>query len=197
MTTLDQFMSALTSNDTVPQNEVAPITNKVQTANETIHQFEAAGLGKAPFKFSHIIYAGSQGSYCLFCGHLISYEYHVLDVNGKQFHVGCDCIESVGDAGLISKALHAKKILMAEIKAKKQEADKATLLEMVTQNSPVMNLLKSTPHPFITNDYKTGRELTYFDYIMYFTKEPKWLKGAKASSLLAGIRKIEKKGLDK
>jgi hypothetical protein len=77
---------------------------------DTIHKFESAGLGKAPFKFTGMNEnlftvpgcpeATKPGGTCDFCGTGIRYEFHILSADGKHHKVGSNCIEKVGDAGL-------------------------------------------------------------------------------------------------
>jgi hypothetical protein len=74
------------------------------------HKFETAGLGIAPFRlvrvemrwFSIPGIPGSKkpGSSCMFCGHPIAECCFLRDANGKEFHVGNECIKKAGDAGL-------------------------------------------------------------------------------------------------
>ena len=73
------------------------------------HAFELAGLGLAPFRFvgmrenAMALPDGSTkaaGS-CDYCGTGIRYEFSILSADGKRSVVGCDCINKVGDAGLM------------------------------------------------------------------------------------------------
>jgi len=90
-------------------------------APKTIHPFEAAGLGKAPFKctgMSENVFVipgfggGSKaGGSCQYCGTGIRYEYHIVSSDGKKFHVGCDCVEKVSAKGsrLLTEAEKVKR----------------------------------------------------------------------------------------
>ena len=75
-----------------------------------MHVFEKAGLGKAPFKligFSECIFKPAPdvparpGTSCDYCGTGIMTVCHIRGADGKQFKVGCNCVEKTGDAGLI------------------------------------------------------------------------------------------------
>lgn len=74
-----------------------------------MHEFEAAGLGRAPFRFVNIEekwfapYPGGPkkpGSSCDYCFHAIAECCWVEDADGKRFKVGNECIKKVGDRGL-------------------------------------------------------------------------------------------------
>lgn len=82
---------------------------------ETMHVFEKAGLGKAPFRLVNVytkrgpIQLGNglsvgapnqpMGS-CDYCGTGIAECFEILSADGKRFVVGCDCVRKTGDAGL-------------------------------------------------------------------------------------------------
>jgi hypothetical protein len=74
------------------------------------HAFESAGLGKAPFRcvgFTRSVYQAhpdapqQPGSSCDYCGTGIMDVALIRSVDGKTFKVGCNCVEKVGDQGLI------------------------------------------------------------------------------------------------
>ena len=90
----------------------------------TVHVFERAGLGKAPFRFVSCqkkIYQAfpgapvQPGSSCDFCGNGIMFEYWIRSSDGKDFKVGCDCVFKTNDAGL-RRVVDAKR---REIECKK------------------------------------------------------------------------------
>jgi hypothetical protein len=62
------------------------------------HVFELSGCGKAPFKFVGYFYGGGS---CDHCGTGIVHNFVVRDVEGKEFKVGCVCIDKTSDTGLI------------------------------------------------------------------------------------------------
>lgn len=67
---------------------------------QTIHPFERAGLGKAPFRCTAVVtnwYSAcpghrQPGGSCDYCGTGIAYEYIISDSTGKTFKVGSDCV---------------------------------------------------------------------------------------------------------
>jgi len=83
----------------------------------TLHRFEAAGLGKAPFRFVDFQVCKWQacpgapvvaGSSCDYCGQAIMLVFQILSADGRRFKVGCDCVAKVGDAGLMNAVKRAR-----------------------------------------------------------------------------------------
>jgi len=75
----------------------------------TVHKFETAGLGKAPYKFCGVTEHKFQaapgcpikaGASCDFCGSSIMFAAQLESADGKRFKVGCDCALSAGDKGM-------------------------------------------------------------------------------------------------
>lgn len=62
------------------------------------HLFERAGMGKAPFRC--VGYICRDGS-CNYCGTPNKYAAVVESADGKRHEIGMDCVEKVGDAGLV------------------------------------------------------------------------------------------------
>jgi arginine utilization protein RocB len=123
-----------------------------------IHQFEEAGLGKAPF--TYIGYYVSAGS-CDFCNTRIVNNFKVQSSDGKQFKVGCDCIEKVGDKGLIN----AMKKVKAEIaKQKRIENEKKKQAEFQELILNYKDLLDQTPHH---NEYFAKQGKTQYDFMKF------------------------------
>jgi len=68
------------------------------------HPFEKSGLGYAPFRcvgcrenwFVMPGFGQKPGGTCDYCGTGILYEYVILDKNGKEFVVGCECVRKTG-----------------------------------------------------------------------------------------------------
>lgn len=85
------------------------ITAPTLPLGSTVHAFEAAGLGAAPYKFLGIRKVTYQACYgapvqpgacCMFCATGIVYQFWLRSADGKVFFVGSDCIMKSGDAGL-------------------------------------------------------------------------------------------------
>jgi hypothetical protein len=142
----------------------------------TIHKFEAAGLGKAPFRFvgsDRIIYQACHGapiqpgSSCDYCGNAISNVYYVKSSDGNEFKVGCDCIRKCDDASLIKivteeeakkrRAVNAKR---RETNAKKRLDRKASVV--AKWEAGQCESLKGQPHP-----RAQFADKSMFDYIAW------------------------------
>lgn len=134
------------------------------------HKFETAGLGTAPFRlvrvemrwFSIPGIPGSKkpGSSCMYCGHPIAECCFLHDANGKEFHVGNECIKKAGDAGLydtVKKELRRMK--------SQAEADKAAATfregRDILARPEIHASLSTQPH---SNSYFAAKGKTMADY---------------------------------
>lgn len=119
-----------------------------------MHKFEASGLGKAPFKFVgsfEKVYQASPdsprqpGATCDYCGTGIMTVCQVRSSDGKLFGVGVNCVEKVGDAGIL-KAYKNSPEVRARNRAKAQAKDDAIRAEWnILINQPaVIEKLKSS-----------------------------------------------------
>ena len=148
---------------------------KTEIASEVgKHAFEIAGLGLAPFRFvgasqNVITYPdGTQqaGGTCAYCSTGIRLECRVVSADNKKFVVGCNCIEKVGDRGLL-KAYKTSPEFRAHQRAlawKKAERVLETLKELIAAHSAA---LASKPHPRGFLDRQTGAPLTLLDYVQW------------------------------
>jgi hypothetical protein len=140
-----------------------------------IHKFEAAGLGKAPFRFvgmnvnTYQACAGAPiqaGGSCDYCGTGIMYEFRIRSTDGKESVVGCDCINKVGDMGLkrmVETSPEYRK-WEAEKKAAKTQATIEELKALITTHEEAMQV---KAHPMGFTDRTTGKPLTYRDYVTW------------------------------
>lgn len=123
-------------------------------AADTVHKFERAGLGKAPFRCVGMVENKFQacpgapiqpGGSCDYCGAGIMYEFCILSADGRRFKVGCDCVLKTGDAGLAKvvrkQANEAKRAAKAERDAVRIDAALAAL-------PSVADKLANQPHPY-------------------------------------------------
>lgn len=154
----------------------AIVNEKLQGKEKsTIHRFEVAGLGIAPFRFTGTVTEkvfcspGSPpkaGSSCDYCGTGIRYEFWVTSASNMTFKVGCDCIHKTEDRGLIQQISAAERKLRdaKNIAAKQRKADKlAARVELAKAKLPsVRGLLSEQKHP---NQYMSEKGLTLLDYI--------------------------------
>lgn len=119
----------------------------------SIHVFERAGLGRAPFTYlgweirTYQACPGAPiqpGSSCDFCATGIK-EVHLLrSADGKLFKVGCDCIRKSGDGGL-RRALSAASKAKAEAR-KAREEQRIELARAAFDANPTP--FESNPHPY-------------------------------------------------
>jgi len=134
------------------------------------HAFEVAGLGKAPFKFIGVnenrLKSGQPGGTCGYCWNGILYEYRIVSYDGKVSSVGCNCIEKVGDKGLIKaykQSPEYRKMVRDSTKRRGQRAKEE--IESLLGGAGVKEMLVSFPHPYgIERD---GAKLTMMDYVNF------------------------------
>lgn len=97
-----------------------------QMPMSSVHKFESAGLGKAPFRCVGVseergprtvnmngvaVQVGAPGQpmgTCAYCGQGIAYCYQIQSADGKRFIVGSDCVEKTGDNGMIDLVKRAE-----------------------------------------------------------------------------------------
>lgn len=111
--------------------------------NGNQHEFEAAGLGSAPFEL-HSYRRARDGATCQFCGTRIVHVYIIRGADGRTFEVGSQCVNRSGDRALRDAV--ARKA--AEIKAADERAriDHALLrLRSDTIREALANVQSPTP----------------------------------------------------
>lgn len=166
-----------------------------------IHPFERAGLGKAPFRYvgmaaqdlcygqailnrteyeqTGVAVTTKPGGSCAYCGTYIVNMYNIRSADGREFHVGSDCVEKTGDAKLVAgmkaearKAAKAKRVA----KAAAVTADLNALLSNITWRAK----LEQAYH----NDYPTHTLLNWAEWMLEHagaTGRAKALKAVKAA----------------
>jgi hypothetical protein len=150
---------------------------------DTIHVFERAGLGKAPFRYigmveqdlcygqkilnreeysrTGILLTTKPGGTCAYCGAYIINMCQVQSSDGRTFHVGSDCIEKTSDAGL-------RKVVAKDLKAVQQARDNARIAAakvLLTDDSVKANL-DALPHPFPHMARKGHTLLNYIEWTL-------------------------------
>lgn len=141
----------------------------------TVHRFERAGLGKAPFRFVEMtekVYQAcpgapaQPGSNCDYCMASIRYEFWCESSDGKVFKVGCDCIHKIGDRGLVKQISAAERQLRDKKNAaarERKKAKKIARLESARAKLPtIRGTLASQPHP---HEYHASQGKTLLDYV--------------------------------
>lgn len=94
-------------------------------ADQKIHVFEEAGLGKAPFYFEDIHEGWTS---CDHCGRSIYWQFSIASSDGKHFIVGSSCVAKTGDYGLISKVNAADKAAKKKRAQEKKEAGRRAMI---------------------------------------------------------------------
>lgn len=106
------------------------------TTETTLHTFEKAGLGTAPFRCvgmceipSSSLAASNPDAYrmamadlprglsigsCAYCGMGLKYNFIVMGATGRRFVVGSECVNRTGDAGLVKSVKGERSRIAAE-----------------------------------------------------------------------------------
>ena len=130
-----------------------------------IHKFEAANLGRAPFRIVGVsirkgpmpvldakgnrIPGMTVGSpwqpmgMCDYCGECLVECWIVADADGKKFIVGSTCAEKVGDEGLRKGMAPHKR----RIKHERDDKRIAAAVELLWEDAQVRDALKAQGHP--------------------------------------------------
>lgn len=152
----------------------------------TIHIFEGAGLGAAPFRLTSVTH---EGGHCQFCNTPIVYRFYLRGADGRTFFVGSDCVMKTGDAGLIRVVEHEVKKRMAEL-AKVRQQTRLTMLREHLAKPEVIEMLSSQAHPFmwLAKQGKTHKD--YADWVMRWGGVTAKMK--LASKLLPPVKRAKK-----
>jgi|ERR1043166_901593 hypothetical protein len=124
-----------------------------EAVGSTVHLFERAGLGKAPFTFIGMEEKVFQacpgaprqpGGCCDYCGTGIHYQFHIKSADNKFFKVGSDCVHKTDDAGL-------RRVIDAKVAEMKREAshkrDDARIAAARALLPQVREILAAQPAP--------------------------------------------------
>lgn len=163
LTFVQPCFTLLTMKTTTTENE-----NLVGT---TVHAFELAGLGRAPFKYVRMEVKLHQapgevaraGSTCDYCGTAITNCFWLRSADGREFKVGCDCIAKADDAGLMRRISRVKADHERALRARRDEKRKDEIVEMLADRT-VREKLESLPHPRGFKNRETGEALTLFHW---------------------------------
>lgn len=139
---------------------------------QTIHAFELAGLGAAPYTYSHntTSFAPSlnptPGGFnqtpcgtCDFCGTCIGYECNFVSADGNKFIVGEVCIFKAGDRGLIKK-------VKAEAAKRRREAGDALAEQLVEEVGNHSEVLATIPHTLAWKAAQGATALDQWNWLM-------------------------------
>jgi len=157
---------------------------------DTVHCFEKAGLGLAPFRYAGMVHQdiaygervlGSiggctlttkPGSTCDYCGTAITNIFRVESADGRSFKVGCECIKKTGDEGLIRRVQADVTKMERERrqarKLAKAAAEKAYCEDVLVRQ---MGSLLSLPHP---HPYRASQGETLADWARWMAETRHW-----------------------
>ena len=177
---------------------------------ESVHQFETAGLGKAPFRYvgfrevrgpikeldkngrptgAEIGSPGQPMGTCKFCGQGIAICCEIVSADGKRFIVGSDCVEKTGDAGLRKVKTDVAKFKAAASKAREEERI-ADLGRRLIDEAPLRELLASKPHP---QKWRRDEGETLLDSVAWFMKNAGHAGKIKTARMVARLEKGARK----
>lgn len=168
-------------------------TTSTDTATaKTIHPFEAAGLGLAPFRCVGIVHrvgpikteingvtfeCGAPGQpmgSCKYCGTGIADCYVIRSADGKQFDVGCDCVAKLANKNnaTTSEAIRdfdkVKREHEREKRAIRSEARREKLrLAMIAAVSEARLILDARPALLTDKPHPSFSGKTRRDYIVW------------------------------
>lgn len=133
------------------------------TATATVHCFEKAGLGLAPFKLigiqttadiaelnAHRAAHGQMfttnhcGGTCDYCGMAISDVYKIRSADGKEFKVGCDCVLKTGEKGIVDLVKKASAEIATAKRHTREKAKIDAAAKLIADNA---DALAAMPHP--------------------------------------------------
>jgi hypothetical protein len=145
-----------------------------------IHDFEKAGLGRAPFRFigayedrgphtwtdpktGITTTAGAPGQamgVCKYCYQGIAICCTIQDADGKTFTVGSDCVKRTGDKGLHNATTAVQKIARDNTR-KREDARIAEVKASVETDESLRAILAGKPSP---NAYRASKGDTRLDW---------------------------------
>lgn len=139
------------------------------------HPFDAAGLGKPPYKLVGYFQSKFQsapgepvkaGSSCDYCGLPIMNCYRIRSSDGQEFKVGSECARKVSKQVASEIEILLKKKLHNKYKENKSsEAEKIhELADRIRTDETLRNKLKEIPHPNGFINRETKEPLTYLDF---------------------------------
>lgn len=156
---------------------------------DTVHKFEAAGLGIAPYKltaFKVVIFQACPGApvqvggSCDYCGTGIKDHFFLLSTDGRSFKVGSSCITKSGDKGLIKRAQDASRATKRK-RAAQSAKERVAALRTYLSTEDGKRAAKAVPTPL------GWAEDTLFDWALWM------LANSGQAGKLRAIRTINKK----
>tara|TARA_Y100000310_G_scaffold242237_1_gene246377 strand:- start:79 stop:708 length:630 start_codon:yes stop_codon:yes gene_type:complete len=167
---------------------------------KAVHRFEAAGLGKAPFRYVGVeerravavqtadgftVSGGAPGQptgTCDFCGTGIAQCCVVRSADGREFIVGNSCIEKVGDLGLKQAAAKDLNKMKRDLRHA-SEAKRIENAKVLMADPKIQAALKAEAHP---NEWRASKGETKFDSFEWM------MKNAGNAGMIRIARQLEK-----
>ena len=178
--------------------------------SDSLHPFEAAGLGRAPFIFvghtrkvgplklgcgTEVGAPGQPMGTCDYCGQGIADCYAIRSADGKVSEVGCDCINKIYKASNKTSSELARDkvyqetrraILDAKNASRKASQDKK-IAELLAQVAEHESLLKGLPH---CKSYWAEQGQTRWDELQWYLQNAG--RKGKLDALKMALKRVEK-----
>lgn len=141
---------------------------------DTVHVFEQAGLGKAPFAVVgcelKVFSAGPDGptkpgGMCWFCSSPLIQAYVIRSADGRRFTVGPDCVEKTGDVGLRDRVKALGREARIQRSHARQDAKIADVAALLARED-VRAKLAGLPHPLAWKAAQGATMLDWADWMM-------------------------------
>ena len=156
---------------------------------DTMHPFEKAGLGLAPFRFvdfyvkrgpikienrdgttTQVGAPGQPMGTCQYCYQGIANICVIESADGRRSEVGCDCVKKVGDKGLGREVGRVKR---EHERKRRQVRNDAKLVKVNAEIDAALSsesarkVLSAKPHPFPA---LASKGMTRLDWVEYMRK---------------------------
>jgi hypothetical protein len=139
---------------------------KAGDPNHKLHEFERAGLGKAPFRLVNVYFVSGLRS-CDYCGTGIQEICVIRSADGNQFKVGNICVEKTGDRGLVDTVKREVNRLRTQRRNEKADEKIKVALAKLETDSTLREKLAAEPHPYA---WLAEKGLTSLDYVDWMLK---------------------------
>lgn len=150
-----------------------PPPESSETPGVLLHPFERVNLGSAPFRCTGMrqrrLPSGQPAGTCAYCGTGILYCFDIVDVNGKAFYVGSDCVLKTCSAYDRSLNTEVLRLMAAERKQQRNAQRVARLAKLQARIGRARETLAANPSLFADaphpSDWHASQGKTERDYI--------------------------------
>lgn len=157
-------------------------SQRENTTSPTVHVFERAGLGKAPFRVVGLdrrvgpmevpgqpgMTVGAPGQpmgSCDYCGTGIADCFTIRSADGRTFVVGSDCVYKTGDAGLRKQVEPMVRQLRQAQRDDLYMRRRAWLTDTLADPA-VQDILRAEPHPLEWRQQLGDTRLEWADWML-------------------------------